>query len=68
MLLADMQSHKERAREIIADSLIRGGAISIDGKKMILVNAQGIINVWDLPQVGGWCVRVSIGMRGAVGK
>ena len=51
MLLADMQSHKERAREIIADSLIRGGAISIDGKKMILVNAQGIINVWDLPQV-----------------
>ena len=49
-MLADMISFKERAREIIADSLVTGGAITIDGKKMILVASNGIINLWDLPR------------------
>jgi len=32
-----MISLKERAREIIGNTLVSGAAISIDGKKMILV-------------------------------
>ena len=50
VMLADMISFKERAREIVSDSLVTGGAITIDGKKMILVASNGIINFWDLPQ------------------
>ena len=42
VLLADMVSFKERAREIISDSLVRGGTITIDGKKMLLVNRSGV--------------------------
>jgi WD40 repeat protein len=49
VMLADMVSFKERAREIIADARVSGGAITIDGKKMILVNTNGLINTWDLP-------------------
>ena len=37
VMLADMISLKERAREIIGNTLVSGAAISIDGKKMILV-------------------------------
>jgi len=55
VLITDMISLKERARDIIADTFISAGAITIDGKKMILVSRNGVINIWDLPveQSGG---------------
>ncbi|KAJ1486572.1 hypothetical protein T484DRAFT_1789188, partial [Baffinella frigidus] len=55
VLITDMISLKERARDIIADTWISSGAITIDGKKMILVSRNGVINMWDLPveQSGG---------------
>jgi len=36
--------------QVIADTNVSAGALAIDGKKMVLVSRDGIINLWDLHQ------------------
>lgn len=34
--------------QVISDTNVAAGALAIDGKKMILVSKDGIINLWDV--------------------
>jgi hypothetical protein len=38
------------SEQVIADTNVSAGALAIDGKKMVLVSRDGIINLWDLHQ------------------